>query len=106
MKHLIFALSLTFVLVGQAFAMTPEQMVQYFRHCTNKSTCTRALKGQVLTPEQEAYYANMMSGNCWGKCAYLSSIAECISCGLSYHGIEHKLGVVYYCRKLQPKCGR
>ena len=32
-------------------------------------------------------------------------IAECILCGLSYHGIEHELGVVYYCRKFQPKCG-
>ena len=79
MKYLIIALSLAFILTGQAFA---------------------------LTPEQENYFAQMATGQCWGICAYRSSMAECISCGLSYHGIEHKPAVVYYCRKLQPKCGR
>jgi hypothetical protein len=78
MKYLVIALSLAFILTDQAFA---------------------------LTPEQEAYFLQMATGKCWGKCAYLGSMAECISCGLSYHGVQHKAAVVYYCRKLQPKCG-
>jgi hypothetical protein len=79
MNYLVIALLLAFILTGKASA---------------------------LTPEQKDYFSQMATGQCWGKCAYLGSIAECISCGLSYHGIQHKAGVVYYCRKLQPKCGR
>ncbi len=87
MKYIVIALALIFVATGHAFA-----------------------RGQGTSSAQEVsrseYNALMATGKCWGKCAYLGSIAECISCGLSYHGIEHKRGVVYYCRKLQPKCGR
>jgi hypothetical protein len=55
---------------------------------------------------QPDYFSQMATGKCWGKCAYRSSMAECISCGLAYHGIERKAYVIAYCRKLQPKCGR
>lgn len=78
MRCLIIAVSLSFILTGNAYA---------------------------LTPEQKNYFSQMATGKCWGKCAYMSSMAECISCGLLYHGIEHKRAVVYYCHKLQPKCG-
>lgn len=93
MKYLIIALSLAFIFTGKAFALTPEEEA-YF-----------SLKGKALTPEQEDYFSKMETGKCWGICAYRSSMAECISCSLSYHGIQHKPSVVYYCRKLQPKCG-
>ena len=50
------------------------------------------------------YHSMMAKGTCWGKCAYLSSMEACISCGLSHH--TNRRGVLYYCQKLQPKCGR
>jgi hypothetical protein len=53
-----------------------------------------------------AYSSAMKSGQCWGKCAYLSSMQECISCGSSYHGSQNQALVLNYCHKLQPKCGR
>jgi len=89
MKYLIIiiALSLAFIFTDHVFA-----------------------RGRGTSSAQEVsrseYDALMATGKCWGICAYRSSMAECISCGLSYHGIQHKRGVVYYCRKLQPKCGR
>jgi hypothetical protein len=51
------------------------------------------------------YSALMATGKCWGLCAYRSSMAACISCGLSYHGEYWRASVENYCRKLQPKCG-
>jgi hypothetical protein len=51
------------------------------------------------------YSALMATGKCWGLCAYRSSMAACISCGLSYHGEYYRAAVENYCRKLQPKCG-
>ena len=51
------------------------------------------------------YSALMATGKCWGLCAYRSSMAACISCGLSYHGVERKVYVLEYCHKLQPKRG-
>ena len=62
-----------------------------------------AFAGDVTGAE---YFSAMKNGRCWGKCAYLSSMQECISCGLSYHGTENQALVLNYCRKLQPKCGR
>lgn len=50
------------------------------------------------------YHSMMAKGICWGKCAYLPSMEACISCGLSHH--TNRRGVLYYCQKLQPKCGR
>jgi predicted membrane channel-forming protein YqfA (hemolysin III family) len=85
MKYIVIAVALIFVATGHALA----------QHGSGHRTGA-----------QEDYFSQMATGKCWGICAYRSSMAECISCGLSYHGIEHKRGVVYYCRKLQPKCGR
>jgi hypothetical protein len=61
-----------------------------------------ALFGGGGVPE---YSALMATGKCWGLCAYRSSMAGCISCGLSYHGEYWRPQVEDYCRKLQPKCG-
>jgi hypothetical protein len=73
----VIALMLAFVATGQAFAAG----------------------GGV--PE---YSALMATGKCWGLCAYRSSVADCISCGLSYHGEYWRPQVESYCRRLQPKC--
>lgn len=77
MTRLVIALTLAFIATSHAFAR------------------------EVSSSE---YHALMAAGKCWGICAYRSSMAECIACGLSYHGEEHRAAVVYYCRKLQPKC--
>jgi hypothetical protein len=82
MKYLLIAVGLIFVAIGHALALGPHN------------------------DAVQEYYSQMASGKCWGPCAYLSSIAECISCGLSYHGVGHQRAVIYYCQKLQPKCGR
>ena len=53
---------------------------------------------------REEYFSMMKKGECWGTCAYLSSVEACIECGLPHH--SSRRGVENYCRKLQPKCGR
>jgi len=78
MKRLVIALTLSFIATSHTFG----------------------LGGGV--PE---YSALMATGKCWGLCAYRSSMTECISCGLSYHGEYWRAAVENYCRKLQPKCG-
>jgi hypothetical protein len=77
MKRLVIALTLTFVATSHALAGSG-------------------------VPE---YSALMATGKCWGLCAYRSSMAACISCGLSYHGEYWRAAVESYCHKLQPKCG-
>jgi hypothetical protein len=77
MTRLLIALTLAFIATSQAFALGSG------------------------VPE---YSALMATGKCWGLCAYRSSMAECISCGLYYHGEGYRTGVENYCRKLQPKC--
>jgi hypothetical protein len=57
----------------------------------------------TATPDE--YIARMASGQCWGTCAYKATMKECISCGLTLDGAEHKAAEAYYCHKLQPKCG-
>ena len=59
-----------------------------------------------LKPEGYVFYEDRDARGCWGLCAYRSSMAACISCGLYYHGEGQKPIVFAYCRKLQPVCGR
>jgi len=78
MKRLVIALTLVFIATTDVFALGSG------------------------VPE---YSALMATGKCWGLCAYRSSMAECVSCGLSYHGEYWRAAVENYCHKLQPKCG-
>jgi hypothetical protein len=80
MRKLQIAILLTFVVTGAAFAKDERQ--------TNK----------------QQYMSMMATGQCWGQCAYSSSMEGCISCGLLHHST--KSAVMHYCHKLQPKCGR
>lgn len=42
-------------------------------------------------------------GTGYGCCAERASMADCISCGLCFHGAEKRNAVVAFCRKYQPR---
>jgi uncharacterized membrane protein len=65
-----------------------------------------ASQAAARTVTRDEYRAKMSTGQCWGICAYKTTMQECMSCGLALDGPDHKAGEVYYCHKLQPKCGR
>lgn len=54
--------------------------------------------------DKAKFFSRMSTGECWGKCAKLSSMEACITCGVASGHSER--GVLLYCHKLQPKCGR
>jgi hypothetical protein len=65
------------------------------------SFVSRASAGEE---DKAKFFSRMATGECWGKCATLSSMEACITCGVA-SGRSEK-GVLLYCHKLQPKCGR
>jgi hypothetical protein len=54
--------------------------------------------------DKAKFFSRMATGECWSKCAALSSMEACITCGVASGHSER--GVLLYCHKLQPKCGR